>query len=135
MNRRVDRFLKMARKASLSTPETCKFAVGAVVAMGSRVVSTGYNYRKTHPASPAHRTHYGCKGNIHAEVNAICKLSRCQKNNLDRCTVYVTRRKVAGNGMAMSKPCSYCMSFLIKHGIKDIWYTDRNGKPTRIKLS
>lgn len=132
---RVERLLKVAHKATLSTPDTCKFAVGAVIAMGSRVVSTGFNKQKTHPASPDRSEDGSHRMNIHAEVDAICSLSREQKAKLNRCTIYVTRRRVQGNGMGMSKPCPNCMKYLMQHGVKDVWYTNREGEPRYIRLS
>lgn len=134
MSKRVDRFFKLAYKATLSTPKSCRFAVGAVIVMGSRVVSKGFNEPRTHPASPSPSEGRSPRRHIHAEVKAVCCLNEAQKAQLHRCTIYVTRRRAIGNGMGMSKPCPYCEKFLLEHGITNVWYTDNDGNPRYMKL-
>lgn len=135
MCNRIERLLKLAYKASLSTPSCCRFSVGAVLTRGSRVLSTGYNKPRTHPASPDCLISGKIRTQTHAEVDAISSLKEIQKRNLEDCTLYVIRRKVQGNGMGMAKPCPNCMKFLIRHGIRDVWYTDHNGKPCHLWIN
>lgn len=90
--------------------------VSAVVVKGNRVLSTGFNKDKTHPAS----WHYF--KSTHAEFDAIRKVPREQ---LKDTTIYVFRATKDGSP-ALSRPCPTCFEMIKAFGIKKICYTDNN---------
>ena len=93
--------------------------VGAIVAKGERILSSGYNhignnsvvYGRPYPES------------VHAEVAAITKLLREQRlEDLVGATIYVTRIDRGGR-VRMAKPCNYCMELIKSVGIRKVVYT------------
>lgn len=142
---RVDRFFRIAYLASQKVPKSCKYKHGAVLANGSRLISIGYNEPKSNPIIPDLLCNGSRKRHMHAEIKAVCSISAnytralCRvkpfymdRINLKGYTLYVIRR--TNNGYAYSKPCNFCVGFLSSVGLKNIWYTDDNGRARHMEL-
>lgn len=63
----------------------------------------------------------------HAELAAIKNV----KGRID--SVFVYRENRLGNACA-ARPCLVCQALLIERGIRQIYYTDRDGKVQKEKL-
>lgn len=104
-------FLNAARRQSYRS--SMRVCVGAVISNGGRLISVGYNQKKTHPLTNTFT--------LHAEAHAIIA---CRYNTprLDGSILWVARDTV--NGMpAMAKPCGDCMRLIVAAGIKRVYYT------------
>jgi deoxycytidylate deaminase len=93
-----------------------KFKVGAAIFRRNKLVSTGYNKNKTHPAS----THPYCR--IHAELAALINA----RQDVKGCDMFVARIRKDGE-TALAKPCKYCMALLLEYGIRVVSYTTNDG--------
>jgi len=92
----------------------------------SRIVSIGWNTRKTHPKS----LYYNYRFNgTHSELAALLKYRGRNPKNL---TLINTRINGLGE-IGFSKPCEKCLPWLIIVGFKSIWYTERSGKFVRLE--
>jgi len=114
----------MAYKSSIETD--CTFLVGATIALGSRVISTGTCTSKTHPQNPKIKSSTK-RNQLCAEVSAVLRaLRKISKRQMKDCSIYVVRRRRDGS-RAMAMPCIHCQEFLIEMGIKKIFYTNQVG--------
>lgn len=121
---RPERFIRRAQQVSTNT--SCTFLVGAVIARGSRIVSTGCCSKKTHPQNPKLKSPTK-RNQLCAEVKTALKaLKLISSEEIKKCTIYVARSRKDGS-MAMAKPCSHCLSFLREVGIKNVYYTNSTG--------
>lgn len=109
------RYFKMAEEFS-SFGEHHQHQIGTLLTKGNRVISWGYNRRKTHSRSP-----HPYKS-LHAEFDAIRK---CNPEDVYGSTIYVSRSKKDGSP-AMARPCPSCYSMLKQLGVKTICYTTEN---------
>ncbi len=101
---------------------TENYRVGAAIFNGPRLVSVGWNSKKTHPGMDSR---YNWQ---HAETSALIGTS---KLCLVRCVIYVVRLTKGGN-LGISKPCKLCQRMLADVGIKKIRYVNREGKIERL---
>ena len=89
-----------------------KQRVGAVVAMGPRIISSGINSYKTHPKSTSpYKT-------THAEFSAILRANK----ELTGATLYVVRLLATGE-LGLAKPCPDCRRFIEEMNLKKIIYS------------
>ena len=109
--------LKIARKSEH------KFPMGAIIALGNRIIALGINKIRTHPRQINYHNDENGQS-IHAELDAI--LSCC---NTDGATIYVARVLSNGTG-GMAKPCKSCLKIIQSAGIKKIVYTTSTGIET-----
>lgn len=86
--------------------------MGAVIAKGNKVLSSGFNVRKTHPTYGT-----GYYRHLHAEGNAIYKAVR-KRIDLQGSTIYVYR-----NNGRLAKPCLHCQELIERFGISEIVYS------------
>lgn len=94
-------------------PNTQRFRLLAIVARKSKILSIGYNQRKTH------RLALGTRHNeIHAELSAILA---AREDKLTGCDIYVIRKTNKGTGMA--RPCEHCLKIIAMYDIRNIYYT------------
>ena len=127
---RPQRFIRTAYQAS--TKAECTFLVGATIALGSRIISTGCCTQKTHPRNPKIKRN-SLSTQTCAEVKAAFRaIRKLPPEKIKKCTIYVARSRRDGT-MGMAKPCSHCMSFLREIGIRDIYYTTNSGKIERME--
>lgn len=104
------------------------FRLGAVIAKGNRILSTGHN-----KIGYCELNDFKCSK--HAEMDAILKLLRKEKglSSLSGSTIYISRITPTGK-TALAKPCKKCMNLIISVGIKEIIFTTEHNKTERILL-
>lgn len=88
---------------------------GCVIVKDNEIISEGYN----------HYTNYlNHEFTIHAEVDAIIKLKKMNKN-LVGCELYVVRIGTdnMGNPLKYSRPCIKCTNEIIKTGIRKVYFS------------
>lgn len=106
-----------------------RFHIGAVVTMGSRIISSGSNSQtKCHALQvKLDKEMFGgeSKGPLHAEVSALLPLIR-RGVDLSNASIYVYREHKNGV-LACAKPCARCERLLRKIGIRRVFYTVENG--------
>ena len=95
---------------------------GAVIVKGGRVVGTGYNRNRNHPAivSPEH-IKTDCS--IHAEESAIRDAGYDVRNAI----IYIARVNKNGEDRD-SRPCPRCLNLIKNSGIKRIIHTTQSGR-------
>lgn len=119
---RMTRGIRAATNAAEFSTE--KYLVGAAIYFGARLISIGWNSKKTSP---------NCESIFnwhHAETAALVGLSR---KDLSRATIYVVRLKKSGV-LGMAKPCLGCQRALRASGIRRVYYTDSEGKVRKLLL-
>jgi deoxycytidylate deaminase len=124
-----NKFFSHARTAALCSPGTGKrkvFKLGAILVYKNKIVSSGFNSKKTHPLL-AKITEYPF---LHAESSTILKygIDECEGMNL-----YVIRlcRKFP---IGLSKPCEVCMDFIKAAKIAKVYYSINSNEYGTIKL-
>lgn len=91
--------------------------VGAALFRKSILVSIGWNSLKTHPKCPTEFSR-------HAEFNVFIGTS---KIDVSGCTLYVARL-TRTNIISIAKPCQDCQEFLDALGLRNILFTNTEGK-------
>lgn len=103
--------------------------VGAVVAAGARIISSGANSQTKCHAIQAKmdKEEFACdsKGPLHAEVAALLPLVK-KKVDLSGAAIYVYREHKNGV-LACARPCARCEKMIREVGIKRVFYTIENG--------
>ena len=101
--------------------------VAAAVVRRGKVISYGYNHKKTHPF----QTRF-CKNPhaifFHAEVHAIKNaLKSVDVEDLYKCELYIVRAKRDKTNRkwitGMSKPCSGCQKCIDLFDLKSVYYS------------
>lgn len=95
---------------------------GAVVVKGGRVIGTGYNRNRNHPATVSPE-HIKTDCSIHAEESAI----RDAKYDVRNAIIYIARVNKHGEDRD-SKPCPRCLRLIKDSGIKRMVYTTQLGR-------
>lgn len=113
-NRYIRFCLKKAKQNDIDNYKHC-----AVLVKGNRILSVGLNSNK---AGCLVDPLYDKKG-VHAELDALCKLSEDQ---IKGSTLYVAGWS-RGNHVVTSKPCPYCQEYLKKFDIKAVYYSTPTG--------
>lgn len=111
---------RMAKKVQkLSTYPKAK--IGAVIVLGNRVISVGYNQvEKAHPLVRKYNKFQG----LHAEIHSLFGVRH--KHDLRGAKVVVYRENKDGE-LAMCRPCSVCQKILSTYGVKKMIYTTNGG--------
>jgi len=103
--------------------------IGAVITMGSRIISSGHNSQhKCHALQvKLDKEMFGGEshGPLHAEVDALLPLIR-KGVDLSNASLYVYREHKNGV-LACARPCARCEKLIRQTGIKRIFYTVENG--------
>lgn len=109
-------FILMEVAKLFAKRSTCgRLHVGAVIAKGSRIISTGYNgplKGEEHCSSQICDLQSPCTRSIHAEANAIMFASSIGVPVVDG-SIYVT-----------TTPCVKCAELIILSGITKVIYSD-----------
>jgi deoxycytidylate deaminase len=115
----------LAKAISEALKSSHKHKVGSVIFDKKRVFSTGRNYPSK---SVKHLKNKFKKWNssIHAEVDAIIKAKR----DLKGMSMLIVR--VSKSGLALAKPCKYCLEYCNHVGIKNIYYSNELGEIERL---
>lgn len=105
-----------------------KVNIGCVIVYKNRIISSGYNTKKTNPIQKKYnKIRFSCEGNHsrHAETSALLPILKLRNINRSRLRVYLFRAHANGS-LALSKPCPSCMKMLKDAGIKQIYFTEEN---------
>lgn len=118
---RADTLLTVAY--AMAERSTCtRLHVGAVAAIGGRILSSGYNGA---PAGTPHCTHPKdevCGRSVHAEANAVAYAAR-HGVSLDGAELYAT-----------DSPCYNCACLLINAGISAVIFTRKYRDDSGLRL-
>lgn len=118
-------FLKAKAASNLSDFPTHK--LGAVMMLGSKVLSVGYNINKTHPVQKAYNIERGYdpnvknNGTLHAEMMCLIN-TKYLDVDWSRVSIYIYREH-KDHSPALAKPCPACEKALKERGITQIYYT------------
>ena len=121
LSKRDKAYLSVARY--LAAKSVARNTHGAVIVKGGRVMGTGWNKNRNHPAivSPEH---IKTECSYHAEEVAIREAG---EDNVRGAVIYVAR--ISKNGDARdSKPCSKCAALIRQAGIKRVIFTMEAGE-------
>lgn len=130
----INKFFTLAKNAStFSDYENIK--IGSVLVYKNKVISVGYNTKKSHPYQKILNKYRNQNGRefdinkrhnyLHSEIN--CLLNVKDSNiNWSKAYIFIYREDKNGN-ITMSKPCKGCEYSLKSKGIKKVFYTDKNG--------
>ena len=128
LTRRQRSFFESAKAASLLSDHP-QFHLGCVIVDGSRIISSGCNSitRCSPIQQKLDHNRFGGehRGVCHAETAALLPLIR-QRADLTSCTAYLYRSHKDGS-LAISRPCSGCMSLLRAVGIRRVFFTVEGG--------
>jgi len=129
---RPDRFIKIAYDAAAGASPGCSFHVGAAVAKGNKLLASGACTTKTHPQNPKLKSNTN-RNQLCAEFITILRALHFTES-LHRCSIYIARRRRDTGEIAIARPCSFCQEFMSKAGIKDVYYTNRDGQIERMEI-
>lgn len=115
-----NRLLQMSR-SMIELPDS-RFKHFTFICRRNRVVSVGWNSKKTDPAAAKYK-YFG--GSRHSELHAIFNFPY-GRDELHRYTFYNVRINNL-NEVALSKPCHICQDVLKLFGVSELLYTDNNG--------
>ena len=128
LNRRQRSFFESAKAASILSDHP-NFQLGCVIAEGARIISSGCNSvtRCSLIQQKLDNNTFGGehRGACHAETSALLPLVR-RRTDLSSCTAYLWRSHKDGS-LAISRPCSRCMSFMRAVGIRRVYFTVEGG--------
>ena len=110
---RYYKFADIALQLAEEADNSMTHSLCALVVKKSRVISIGYNSRKTSPKMTTRMQMY------HAEYHAIL---RCSESDLRGCDVVVARARSKGQA-GLARPCSACEATLRERGIRRVIYT------------
>jgi tRNA(Arg) A34 adenosine deaminase TadA len=118
----MDLAIMMARRNDITG--LSKHAAICVNHMTGRVVSIGYNKRKTHPLAAQFSKKPDSNIYLHAEIDAIRLAIRNTRTSADfrDCDLYVARVLKDGT-VANSKPCSGCERAIVHFGFHAVYWS------------
>lgn len=128
MNRHQRRLNDLFNLARDHSPQDLASVVSSIY-IGNRLVSYGFNSRKTHPL----QYKYSKNNNavcIHAEIDAIRNALRfVHVDELKGASIYIARAKSPAPRkpktlMGLAKPCSGCTRAIDAFGIRNVYYTE-----------
>lgn len=114
--------------------------VVASIYIGNKLVSYGFNSRKTHPLAYRFRKNKNAIC-IHAEVDAIANaLRRVSADDLAYSTMYIARAKSPAPRKpktlkGLAKPCEGCARAIAAFRISSIYYTEDEKHDNRSYIS
>lgn len=117
-----------AAKAMSELSDFKQHHIGCVAVSGHKIISSGYNSRKTNPIQKrlnAHRFDVDTNHTVHAELSCLLPLINRQDINFSDVSLYVYREYKNGKP-ALSRPCPSCMALIRELGIKKIYYSGDN---------
>lgn len=128
---RINHYLKLAKNACYYSDYT-KVRMGAVLIYKNKVISVGWNSKKTSPIQKKYNKFRGydvdasgTENTIHAEVSC---LGRAKDIDIEwsRANLFIYRiKKDESSGLA--RPCNACMALIKSMEIKNIYYSTNNG--------
>jgi len=113
INNRHQRFAKIALQLAYNVYSDVTYQLCALIIKKNRVLSVGYNSKKTHPIMNTKTQQR------HAECDAIL---RCPEGDLRGSDMIVVRAR--GGGLAgLARPCDTCQAVLKQSDLKQVFYT------------
>jgi len=109
------KFFNLAKKLAESSDYE-QHPMGAVIARGNKLISVGFNRKRTHPMS---KTRFK---NMHCELAAII----AARGDTKGAEIYIYRETRAGIP-ALARPCEHCQSLIREFGLKVTYYTSESG--------
>lgn len=107
-----------------------RYQIGCVCFKGKRIISYGFNQVRSTSRIPNKYKKF--PNSLHAEQHAIMKIRN--KEILKGSSILVVRVNRSGEFL-MAKPCENCLNTIRFFGIKEIFYSNEDGKIVREKLS
>lgn len=101
----------LAVSSKLAATSDNRFRVGAIVVKSGRVLGGSANITKKSPSTPPNRF------STHAEIAALKVASETED-----ATLYISRLN-SSDGLAMARPCSWCIQKILESGIYRVVYT------------
>jgi len=120
-NNQINKFLESARIVGQKSKIT-HFRMGAILVRGKKIVSSGYNRFTGETDKIARKYNIENLWSLHAEMDAII---HCQ-GNYKELTVFVSGTKKNGRPM-YCRPCNKCLKIIRACGIKNVYYSTKNG--------
>lgn len=116
----IDKIIDIAKEEACKSSH--KARMGCVIFNKKTIISKSYNSalksrKKLHPK------YQKWDYSVHAELDAIIKA----RHDLKGCSLLIVRLN-KNNELRMSKPCHHCMKYIEHVGIKNIFYTDNEGR-------
>lgn len=100
-----------------------RFKIGAVIFKGSRIISSGHNgIRSTAQIKNKFKKY---ENSLHAEQAALMNINW---NTVKGCSILVMKISPSKGIFGMALPCEMCRTILNHVGIKNIYYTNKNGE-------
>jgi deoxycytidylate deaminase len=120
-----EKLLRLAKAAAAHSTMRHRHGAAALITRGC--VRTGWNWRVDGRLTPSARKRLGFHlFSVHAEVEACLSAD----SPIELIVVRLRRDGSLGN----SKPCTPCVAFLIRQGVKKIYYSLDNGEFEVVKL-
>lgn len=130
----IKKFFTLAKNAStFSDFENIK--IGSVLVYKNKVVSVGYNIKKSHPYQKILNRYRNQNGRefdvnkrnnyLHSEMNCLRNVERLNIN-FNKCYLFIYRENKDGS-LDNCYPCKSCQMRLKELGINRIFYTDKDG--------
>ena len=94
--------------------------IGAIIFKGNKIISKAYN--EIRACSYLHPKRKRFEFSLHAEQRAIINA----RTSLKRASILVVRINKSGEFL-LAKPCKYCLAYIEDVGIKNIYYSTKNG--------
>ena len=114
----LDKAIELAK----SNPVEKLPRMAAIIAHRGRIVSIGFNRKKSHPLQAKYAKHPECQF-LHAEIDAIRKaLKKFSPEEISNFTMFVARVR-KDDLPALAAPCYGCSNALKDFGIKEVYYT------------
>ena len=144
----VNKYFVLAKNASTFSDYN-KIHIGAVLVYKNKVLSVGWNTKRTSPMQNKYNKYRvftdgsEIESNAtHAEMSTLIATKYMDNVNWDKCSLFVYSEKKNG-GIRLTSPCSACRMALKERGIDNIYYTnnyggythERKGRCQRFKLN
>ncbi len=98
-----------------------KYKYGCILFHRHKIISTGWNIKRTHPKSPHPWKH------THAEFYTILGVPA---NELEGASIFVYMERKNNGSKGIGKPCKFCNRMLEDCGIKEVIYSTNEGYDT-----
>jgi len=118
-----------AAKAVSQLADFPRIKIGAVAVYKHRIISSGFNSRKTAPIQKKYNVYRFSEDSmhcIHAELACLKPLIGRGDIDFKHVSLYVYRTGQKGNAL-LARPCPSCMKLITELGIRDIYYTTNEG--------
>lgn len=102
--------------------------LGCVIFKGSRIFSSGHNEIRSSRIDNRHKIF---KNALHAEQAAILKVP--DWSTLKGASILVVKISQSRGYLGMAKPCPMCQELLNHVGIKNIYYSNKQGEIVKME--